>query len=123
MIKELTAQQKEVLKDLYDETTIDMEYEIVNGDLPDTIDDFMELVEERVNEIEVIYYYNAMEYLKENDPSLQYSLGIANDMGYEAKNINSELLATLLTQENAREEIYNHKDAIEEAFYSTNEVE
>lgn len=120
MQKELTARQKEVLRELYDETEIDMEYEIVNGDLPDTIDDFMDLVQERVGEIEVIYYHNAMEYLKDNDPSLQYSLEIADNMGYETKNLNSELLATLLKQQNVSEEIYNHKDAIEEAFYSTN---
>ena len=120
MKKELTAQQKEVLKDLYDETEIDMEYQIVNGDLPDTIDDFMDLVQERVGEIEVIYYHDAMEYLKENDPSLRDSLEIADNMGYETKNLNSELLATLLKQQNVGEEIYNHKDAIEEAFYSTN---
>ncbi len=120
MQKELTAQQKEVLKDLYDETEIDMEYEIVNGDLPDTIDEFMELVEERVGEIEVIYYHNAIEYLLENDPSLQESLAVAHDMGCTLENLNSETLATLLKQQNTREEIYNHKDAIEEAFYSTN---
>ena len=44
---------------------------------------------------EVIYYSSAIRYLKENDPSLTESLEIATEYGYEAKNLNSELLATL----------------------------
>lgn len=49
---------------------------------------------------EVIYYNNAMEYLTTNDASLTNSIELARDLGYELKDINSELLATLLkTQE------------------------
>ena len=44
---------------------------------------------------EVIYYSSAIRYLKENDPSLTESLEIATEYGYEAKNLNSELLASL----------------------------
>ena len=50
---------------------------------------------------EVIYHAVAMEYLSENDPSLNESMELAQDMGYEPKDINSELLASLLqTQDN-----------------------
>jgi hypothetical protein len=56
--------------------------------------------------IEIIYYHNAIEYLKENDPSLNESLEIAQYYGYELKNLNSELLASLLKTRNNEEEFY-----------------
>ncbi|MFA6071395.1 MAG: hypothetical protein WC810_22695 [Janthinobacterium sp.] len=76
--------------------------------------DTIEYLEERINEDEVIYYNNAIRYLSENDASLTKSIGIACDMGYELKNINSELLATLLQQQNMREELANLQDEIKE---------
>jgi hypothetical protein len=53
-------------------------------------------------DVEIIHYTNAIEYLKENDPSLRDSVEIANDMGYTTDSINSELLASLLASRNAR---------------------
>ena len=41
-----------------------------------------------------------MKYLSENDPSLSESIEIAQDMGYDLSNINSELLATILYIDN-----------------------
>ena len=41
-------------------------------------------------------------------------MGYADDLGYRCKDINSELLATILCQESAREELYNIRDDIEE---------
>ncbi len=113
----MTKEQKELCELIYKETDIDLAYEIEHN-MPDNIDDLMEVLEDRAREIEVIYYSNAMEYLAENDPSLQYSLGLAGDMGYEAKNINSELLATLLKQENVMEEVQEYRDELETAFFS-----
>lgn len=52
---------------------------------------------------EVIYYSYAIEYLSKNDPSLQDSIKLASDLGYETSDINSELLASLLKSENERE--------------------
>jgi hypothetical protein len=45
---------------------------------------------------EIIYYSKAIKYLQENDASLSESIEIAVEMGYQLKNINSELLASLL---------------------------
>lgn len=67
-------------------------------------------------DIEVIYYSNAIDYLQKNDPSLQESLSIAFDYGYELKNINSEILASLLASQNAREEFYELQSEIEDFF-------
>ena len=67
-------------------------------------------------DIEIIYYSNAINYLKENDPSLRESMEIAQEYGYEPKNINSELLASLLASQNAREEFYTLQDDINDFF-------
>lgn len=45
---------------------------------------------------DIIYHAVAMDFLKEHDPSLRNSLEIADEMGYQTKAINSELLASLL---------------------------
>ena len=44
---------------------------------------------------DIIYYSRAIEYLKENDPSLCESLELAAELCYQTENINSELLASL----------------------------
>ena len=78
--------------------------------------DFEDEVIESINETEIIYYSKAMDYLMENDTSLTESLSLASDVGYDASNINSELLATLLYQENLRNEWYELSEKIEEYF-------
>ena len=87
------------------------------------INDYDELKELLQNEnafdVEIIYYANAMEYLTENDTSLFESMEIAQEHGYEPKDINSKLLASLLASHNAREEFYELKNEIEE-FLTTN---
>jgi len=72
-------------------------------------------------DIEIIYYSNAINYLKENDPSLRESMEIVQEYGYEPKNINSELLASLLASQNAREEFYTLQDDINDFFAELSE--
>ena len=66
---------------------------------------------------EVIYYSNAIEYLRENDPSLRESLEIASEYGYEVKNLNSEVLASLLKSQNVRDEFSYFRDEINDFFH------
>lgn len=113
----MTKEQKALCDTFYDETSIDLAY-IMEQDKPEDIDALMEIIQERVYEIEVIYYHHAMDYLLENDPSLQLSIGLAHDMGTSIENVNSELLATLLKQQNVSEEVGNYRDELEEAFFS-----
>tara|TARA_R110002167_G_scaffold268633_2_gene475082 strand:+ start:216 stop:518 length:303 start_codon:yes stop_codon:yes gene_type:complete len=57
---------------------------------------------------EIIYYNRAMEYLSEHDFSLRDSLALADDFGFEIKNLSSETLATIHYQDfliNSLEEI------------------
>lgn len=103
------------IQDLIDDTddlsriSFDMDESDINS-----ADDVFEYIEDRINEIEVIYYNNALKILSETDPSLQISMGYADDYGYSCKDINSELLATILCQELAREDLDNIRDDIEE---------
>ena len=63
---------------------------------------------EWISEQEVIYYGVAMNYLIENDVSLNESLEEADAMGFTTDMLNSEILATILLRkmlnENIREE-------------------
>lgn len=107
---------REVLDDVYKDTDLDIQAELSDEDIQEIIDnskdytDLGEMLKEELEEsdelfnIEIIYYATAMEYLMENDCSLQESMGLAHDMGYTADNINSELLASILASQNAREE-------------------
>lgn len=91
---------------------------MVENDMPENLDDFMEKLDEAVNEIEVIYYASAMNFLRENDPSLRESLELAHDYGFDIKNLNSEILATILQQSYAREDLGEFRDEIEELFFA-----
>ena len=71
------------------------EYISNKEELSDVNDIFDDLQNNGFFNIEIIYYYKAIEYLKENDFSLCESLEIANEYGYTLENINSELLASL----------------------------
>lgn len=46
----------------------------------------------------IVYYGNAMEFLAKHDPSLHESLSIADEFGYSLKDLNSEVLASLLNR-------------------------
>ena len=55
-------------------------------------------------DVEIIYYANAIDYLKEHDTSLNESLEIAAEYGYITEDLNSELLASLLASRNKKED-------------------
>jgi len=90
----------------------------------DTVEDFYDLTEMLSDSgafnIEVIYYGSAMEYLTQNDTSLMRSLGLAHEFGYTPDNINSELLASLIKSEDAREEWEEYSSEVDDFF---NELE
>tara|TARA_R110000868_G_scaffold120421_4_gene319550 strand:- start:1009 stop:1374 length:366 start_codon:yes stop_codon:yes gene_type:complete len=66
--------------------------------------------------IEIIYYWNAIKYLKQHDASLRLSLDLANDLGYEFKNLNSEVLASILATENVLNDFYDLENKINNFF-------
>ena len=82
------------------------------------INDFDELAEIlRENgffDVEILYYNSAMKYLLANDNSLRDSLELADDMGYEVKDLNSELLASLLASEDLQYQFSGLEEEINE---------
>lgn len=72
---------------------------------------------------EIIYYSRALDYLRENDPSLRESLELAAGMGYSAGALNSELLASILASEKNRETWSNHRDKITELIEAINDAD
>lgn len=95
----------------------DINIDIYKTDIQDieTVEKLEEFLQENnYFDVEIIYYYEAIEYLKKNDPSFQYSLGIAHDLGYTVDSLNSELLASLLASQKVREEFEEIKNDIED---------
>jgi len=75
---------------------------------------FNELQDNNAFDIEIIYYSSAIEYLAKNDNSLKESLGIAHEMGYELKNLNSEILASMLASRYAYDDFCELENEINE---------
>ena len=92
----------------------DLEIEDFQNDIFDTICDTIQ--DNNGFDQEVIYYASAIEYLAENDPSLQESLEIASDFGFDPKNLNSEILASLLKTQTVTEEFYKLRDEVNSFF-------
>ena len=98
--------------------------DIEDIDLSDAFNSIYDMVNDKGGfDIEVIYYSNAIKYLQENDPSLKESLEIAAEYGYELKNLNSEVLASLLASRNSQESFFDVRDEIEEFFAELEEDE
>jgi hypothetical protein len=83
---------------------IDFKY-FLESETFDSFDEVRDLIDAGDGfNIEIIYYSAALDYLRENDPSLRQSLELAGDMGYEPKNLSSEILASILATEIVRGE-------------------
>ena len=94
-------------------TDLDFNYYL---DEDDNANNFIEKLQEAIYSLEIIYYGRAMQYLTDNDTSLNESHSIASEMGYECKDINSELLATLLYQQEQRELLFEIENEISDIF-------
>ena len=120
-----TTQLKQ-LNELFEKNNLDLDLpEYYCGDLTcsqfppvenDTISNFDDLhfvlLEDSFLDVEIIYYYKAIKYLTENDPSLCKSLELADDLDFELKNLNSELLASLLASHNLQESFFDLESEI-----------
>lgn len=95
-------------------TELDLQYNY-QDDM--TFGEFEEAIDTYIRESsDIIYYSKAMEFLKEHDPSLNESLGLASELGYDPSDLNSETLATLLNQQKLFEEWSELSSEIEEYF-------
>ena len=113
----LSKEKKVFCDEVYEYTNVDLAYILENEEIED-IDGLYEYVEEdNLTSEEVIYYADAMEYLRENDASLNESIEIALEFGYKLENINSEILATLLKSQKNGEVWEEYKEEIEEKIF------
>ena len=74
-------------------------------------------IQEWIYSEEIIYYSRAMEYLTEHDTSLNRAFELADEQWYEVKNLNSELLATLVYQDDLQQNLWDCIDEIEDLLY------
>jgi len=98
------------------ETEIDV-LNCVDCDNVESYDDVYNQINENQGfDIEIIYYYRAMEYLMENDNSLQESLELASEMGFDCESLSSETLASILASQNVRIEFDSLESEITDFF-------
>jgi hypothetical protein len=125
MKKQLSQEQRDRVYKFLSElnTEIEVTYFIDVNDLE--VEDFDINMFETIDNIiqdsngfdqDVIYYASAMDYLRENDPSLRESIDIASQYGYDINNLNSELLASLLKTQYVINDFNELKDEINEFF-------
>ena len=87
-------------------------YEIEDLEDADEIRDRLE--EDAAFDIEIIYYSRAMEFLSENDPSLNTAFELASEYGYSVSDLNSEILASLVASQKAKEDFDDLMSEIED---------
>ena len=124
MKTETIKKVKEFLNDLETEITIldyiDVEDINLNNPFQSIFDQLTDL---NAFNIEIIYYYKAMEYLTQNDHSLSESIEIALEYGYSLQDVNSELLASLLASRKEIEKFYDLETEITDFFEKINLIE
>jgi hypothetical protein len=106
---------------------IDFKY-FLESETFDSFEDVRDLIEAGDGfSIDIIYYSAALDYLRENDPSLRQSLELCQDLGYKPADLSSEILASILATEIARgefEEMQNEfTDLLEELTAAETEEE
>ena len=119
-----TEQKQRVIDFLTEQnfsSDIDFNYFLSNEDF-ETIEDIKSILEDNnAFTVEIIYYSTAIEFLKLNDNSLRDSLEIASDLCYELKNLNSEILASLLASQMLRDEFSEIESELESLLEEINE--
>lgn len=69
-------------------------------------------LEQMINDVQIVYYDNAVALLAEQDPSFVHSLHAASEQGYDVDDLDSELLATLLIQYLERKRLLNEAECV-----------
>jgi len=116
-MKTINEQIKDFLNGLNSPVEIIDYIDIDQIDENDPFNSIYEMIEDNGGfDIEIIYYDDAINYLKENDPSLLDSLELASDYGFAIKDLNSEVLASLLASQKTRDAFYELNDEINRFF-------
>lgn len=117
--KTVNDQINSKLIDLFNENNIDIDvsYYLGHSEELNNFEELSELLEnEGALDIEIIYYQKAIDFLKENDPSLLDSIALAAEYGYTIDNLNSEFLASILASDTLRTQFFELENEINEIF-------
>lgn len=112
--------KKQLIQNLFDANNLQIDvtnlcFEQRSENVPfDHIELYDEIESEGLFEVEILYYSEAMKYLMEFDRSLCESMQLADEMGYAAKEVDSELLASLLASKYIREDYFELEEQINE---------
>jgi len=112
----MTLEQKiEALENLKLTQSFDWHH-ILDEHITDYDDLMQELKNQGLMQVEIIYYTNAIDYLKEHDPSLQTSMSLALELEVDFSNnsFSSETLASILATKHLYDELSENYDAINE---------
>ena len=118
-LKTVNDQINSKLIDLFKENNIDIDisYHLNNDYDINNFDDLLELLQEnRALDVEIIYYNKAIDFLKENDPSLCETFALVSEYGFTIDNLNSEFLASILASDILRTQFFELENEINEIF-------
>ena len=91
--------------------------DIESIDYEDAFNSILEMLEEGdAFNVEIMYHSKAMEYLTEHDNSLKDCLRLASELGYRLETLSSEVLASLLASDKARDDYNNLEHEINDFF-------
>ena len=102
---------------------LDLQYFIENSDATSYGELEEYICENNGFDVEIIYFSDAIDFLKEYDQSLSESLDIAKGLGLDIGDLTSEVLASLLASENCRNDFWESRNEIEEYYTSISELE
>jgi hypothetical protein len=118
-VQTVAEQIETKLVDLFDKNNLDIDISChLNNDYKiNNFDDLQELLQDNnALDVEIIYYYNAIDFLSEKDPSLCDSIALAYNLGYDFEKLNSELLASILATDILRFQFNELENEINEIF-------
>ena len=96
---------KDKLRDLDNSKANPFELKTLDYYTGQSVDDFIKTIRKVINNQQITYTGVAIEYLYQHDMSLEKSLEIAIKRGFSMKSLDSEVLATLLYQQDLRQQL------------------
>ena len=97
----------EIIKDIFRDYSIEEKIMELKEEKEISRDSIYDLFLEGIYFQDIVYYSTAMEYLRNNDPSLRESIDLAHDQGCDLKSLNSETLATIHYQNSIQDDLNN----------------
>ena len=119
----LTAEEQIEIKliDLFEKNNLDIDISYFymqqyRGEINEFYDLYDILLSNNALDVEIIYYHKAIDFLKDNDPSLCDSIALACELGCNLENLNSEFLASILATDILRTQFFELEPEINEIF-------